>query len=211
MSVRARVLLSGAAMLALLLVCGAALGARIYSDPVGDARLGPDMRSVAVSNTSTHLTFRIRFTTAPALRVSQREGWIDMLLLGIDVPPLGPRPIPDGDWLGADFAAGFHGPAKTGVLVRLEKGSQKVVARFPVVTRGTTVMFSIPRRALRLPDVVRVRDGRRAGVERRERGASGGEAGLRPGPRHVPLHAHELSRPGATGTAGVRARAASTR
>ena len=109
------------------------------------------MRSVAVSNTSTHLTFRIRFTTAPALRVSQREGWIDMLLLGIDVPPLGTRPIPDGDWLGADFAAGFHGPEKTGVLVRLGKGSQKVVARFPVVTRGTTVTFSIPRRALRSP------------------------------------------------------------
>ena len=151
MSVRARVLLSGAAMLAFLVVCGAALGARIYSDPAGDARLGSDMRSVAVSDTSTHLTFRIRFNTAPALRVSRREGWIDMLLLGIDVPPLGQRPIPDGDWLGADFAAGFHGPAKTGVLVRLGKGSQKVIARFPVVTRGTTVTFSIPRQALRSP------------------------------------------------------------
>ena len=109
------------------------------------------MRSVAVSDTSTRLTFRIRFNTAPALRVSRREGWIDMLLLGIDVPPLGQRPIPDGDWLGADFAAGFHGPAKTGVLVRLGKGSQKVIARFPVVTRGTTVTFSIPRQALRSP------------------------------------------------------------
>jgi hypothetical protein len=74
-----------------------------------------------------------------------------MLLLGIDVPPLGPRPIPDGEWLGADFAAGFHGPAKTGMLVRLGKGSQKVVARFRMVTRGTTVTFSIPRRALGSP------------------------------------------------------------
>ena len=151
MSVRARVLVAGAGMLALLLVCGPALAARVYSDPVGDARLGPDVRSVAVSNTNADVTFRIRFTTAPALRVSPREGWIDMLLLGIDVPPLGPRPIPDGDWLGADFAAGFHGPAKTGVLVRLGQGSQKVVARFPGVTRGTTVTFSIPRRALGSP------------------------------------------------------------
>ena len=151
MSVRARALLFGAAMLTLLVVCGAALGARVYSDPAGDARLGPDIRSVAVSNTSTHLTFRIRFTTAPALRVGPREGWIDMLLLGIDVPPLGPRPIPDGDWVGANFAAGFHGPAKTGVLVRLGKGSQAVVARFRVITRGTAVTFSVPRRALGFP------------------------------------------------------------
>ena len=74
-----------------------------------------------------------------------------MLLIGIDVPPLGPRPIPDGDWLGANFAAGFHGPATTGMLVRLGKGSQKMVARFPVVTRGTTVTFSLPRRALGFP------------------------------------------------------------
>ena len=151
MSVRAGVLVSGTAMLALLLLRGAALAASIYSDPAGDATLGPDVRSVTVSNTSTDVTFRIRFATAPALRVSQRGRWIDMLLVGIDVPPLGPRPIPDGDWLGANFAAGFHGPAKTGVLVRLGKGSQKVVARFPVVTRGTTVTFSIPRRALRSP------------------------------------------------------------
>ena len=151
MSVRAGVLVSGTAMLALLLLCGAALAASIYSDPAGDATLGPDVRSVTVSNTSTDVTFRIRFATAPALRVSQRGRWIDMLLVGIDVPPLGPRPIPDGDWLGANFAAGFHGPAKTGVLMRLGKGSQKVVARFPVVTRGTTVTFSIPRRALRSP------------------------------------------------------------
>ena len=149
MSVRAGVLVSGTAMLALLLLRGAALAASIYSDPAGDATLGPDVRSVTVSNTSTDVTFRIRFATAPALRVSQRGRWIDMLLVGIDVPPLGP--IPDGDWLGADFAAGFHGPAKTGVLMRLGKGSQKVVARFPVVTRGTTVTFSIPRRALRSP------------------------------------------------------------
>ena len=151
MSVRAGVLVSGTAMLALLLLCGAALAARIYSDPAGDATLGPDVRSMTVSNTSTDVTFRIRFATAPALRVSQRGRWIDMLLVGIDVPPLGPRPIPDGDWLGANFAAGFHGPARTGMLVRLGKGSQKVVARFPVVTRGTTVTFSIPRRALRSP------------------------------------------------------------
>ena len=85
-----------------------------------------------------------------------------MLLLGIDVPPLGQRPIPDGDWLGADFAAGFHGPAKTGVLVRLGKGSQKVIARFPVVTRGADRDVLDPAPGPPLPDVVRVRDRRRA-------------------------------------------------
>jgi hypothetical protein len=138
-------------VLAALLTCGTAAAARIYSDPAGDARLGPDVRSVTVSNTSADVIFRVRFATSPPLRVGARQGWIDMLLLGIDVPPLGPRPIPDGDWLGAEFAAGFHGPATTGMLVRLQTGSPKLVARFRVVTRARTVTFSIPRRALGSP------------------------------------------------------------
>ena len=151
MTRRARGLICCACSAALVLPCAAALGARIYSDPVGDARPGPDIRTVAVSDTRAHVTFRIRFTTSPALRVSRQEGWIDMLLVGIDVPPIGRRPIPGGDWLGADFAAGVHGPADAGVLVRLAKGSQRVVARFRVVARGTTATFSIPRRALGNP------------------------------------------------------------
>jgi hypothetical protein len=75
-----------------------------------------------------------------------------MLLVGIDVAPLGRPPIPGGEWHGANFAAGLHGPAKTGLLVRLDKGSSGVVvACFSVVTRAATVTFSLPRRALGIP------------------------------------------------------------
>ena len=206
MSVRAGVLVSGTAMLALLLLCGAALAARIYSDPAGDATLGPDVRSVTVSNTSTDVTFRIRFATAPALRVSQRGRWIDMLLIGIDVPPLGPRPIPDGDWLGANFAAGFHGPANDRDARAAREGIAEGGRTFPGGHPGHDGDVLAPPAGPWLPDLVRVRDGRGARVERRERGASGGKAGLRPGPRHVPLHPCELTEAsdGSSGTSADR-------
>ena len=75
-----------------------------------------------------------------------------MLLLGIDVPPLGPVPVvPGGEWSGADLAAGTHGPSATGVVVRLPKtpgGRSRQLARFPIVTTGSTLTFSIPRSLL---------------------------------------------------------------
>ena len=129
----------------------AALGARPYADPRGDASPGPDIHTVAVSTQRAEITFRIGFTARPPLRVGHRDGWVDMLLVGIDVPPLGRPPIPGGEWRGANLAAGVHGPAKAGLLVRLDKGSRGVVARFAVVTRGATVTFSVPRRALGNP------------------------------------------------------------
>ena len=108
--------------------------------------------SVAVSNTKTEVTFRVRFAKTPPLRVSTRGGWIDMVLIGIDVPPLGPLPeIPGGEWPGANFALGTHGPSATGQLVRLGKGDARRVAAFKVVTAGSTVTFSVPRRALGNP------------------------------------------------------------
>jgi hypothetical protein len=138
----------------LFLICGAAFAAKSYPDPVGDVKggPGPDIASVAVSNTKTNVTFRVRFAKAPPLRVNEREGWIDMLLIGVDVPPLGPRPIvPGGEWRGANFAMGTHGPSKTGLLVRLGKGESRQVARFKIVTSGSTLTFSVPRRALGNP------------------------------------------------------------
>jgi hypothetical protein len=150
--------LFGASLVAvLLLVCGAALAAKTaksYPDRVGDVKggPGPDIASVMLSNTTTKVTFRIRFAKAPPLRVNERKGWIDMLLVGVDVPPLGPRPIvPGGEWRGANFAMGAHGPSKTGLLVRLGKGVSRQVARFKIVTSGSTLTFSIPRRALGSP------------------------------------------------------------
>ena len=148
MSARPVVLVSVVAVF--FLVCGAAFAAKTYRDPAGDAKLSPDMTSVKVSNTATKVVFRGSFTKAPPLRRSRSKGWVDMLLFGIDVPPLGPKPTPGGEWRGMDFVGGFHGPDKVGVLMRTGEGSdeENVVARFKVVTRGATLTFSVPRRAI---------------------------------------------------------------
>jgi hypothetical protein len=145
----------GVSLLAVLsLICGAAFAAKSYSDRVRDVQggAGPDIASVAISNTKTSVTFRVRFATAPGLRVNEAEGWIDMLLIPIDVPPLGPLPAAGGGgWQGANFAVGTHGPSKTGVLVRVGKAGSRQVARFKVVLSGPTVTFTIQRRALGNP------------------------------------------------------------
>ena len=142
-------------VLAALLVCGVAAGAKGFTDRTGDVRggKGPDIVAIRLSGTATRITFAIRFATAPPLRVSAREGWVDMLLIGIDVPPIGSRPIPDGEWRGANYALGTHGPSKTGLLVKLGTApeGQREVARFPIVTNGSTLTFSIARRSIGNP------------------------------------------------------------
>ena len=138
---------------ALVLLCGAASAAVTYPDRMRDLRggAGPDIVSVNVSATDAAVTFRVRFATAPPLRVSTRDGWVDMLLVGIDVPPLEPPPAPGGEWRAADFALGTHGPSRTGQLVRLGTALPRRVATIPVVTTRSTVSLSIPRRALGNP------------------------------------------------------------
>ena len=147
--------LLGVSLLAVLsLICGTALAAKSYPDRVGDVKggTGPDIASVTLSNTKTNVTFRVRFAKAPPLRVNEREGWIDMLLIGIDVPPLGPRPIVSGgEWRGANFVMGTHGLSKTGLLVQLGQGESRQAARFKIVTSGSTLTFSIQRRTLGNP------------------------------------------------------------
>ena len=141
-------------------LAGAALAAALVvgqPDPVGDVRggHGPDIAAVAVSSTRTTVTFRVRMTTAPPLRANSREQWVDMILVAVDVPPFGPPPVvPGGEWRGADFALGTHGPSRQGQLVRNGKGSP-LVARFPVVVRGATVVLTVSRRALGDPASLR--------------------------------------------------------
>jgi hypothetical protein len=147
-------LLGGSFAGLLLVTCGVAFGAMGYTDRAGDveAGAGPDIVSVTVSNTDTRITFAFRFASAPPLRIDAGEGWVDMLLVGVDVPPLGPRPVvPGGEWRGANFFLGTHGPSRTGQLVRPGSGESRRVATFAIVTRGPTLTFSIQRRALGNP------------------------------------------------------------
>lgn len=148
----------GTAFIASVLVAsfvgsGAVATARTYTDRVGEVTpgSGPDITSVTVSNSPTKVRFTVRFATATPLRINAKKGWVDMLLVGIDVPPLGPPPVPRGDWLGLSFAAGTHGPSKTGVLVRLASGSSRRLGNLVVTTKGRTLAFSIPRATLGRP------------------------------------------------------------
>jgi len=177
---RRRVPLLGA-LVVFLAICGVALAARSYSDSVGDVKggRGPDIVSATLSNTVSAITFRVRFATAPPLRVSTREKWVDMLLIGIDVPPIGPSPSkPGGEWPGADYALGTHGPSRTGQLVRLGKNQSGPPLRFTLVTRGRTLVFSIPRRALGNPSWFRFSI---AAAREGESEAAGGGVDVAPG------------------------------
>jgi hypothetical protein len=134
MVLRKFVLPSAALVSAMFLFCELSFAATSYSDRLGDVQggAGPDLAAVTVANTKTMVTFRIRFSKAPPLRFSAAKGWVDMLLIGVDVPPIGPRPqIPGGPWLGANFALGTHGPSKTGLIVKLGKGIPSSRARSP--------------------------------------------------------------------------------
>jgi len=154
MTATTRVLTAVSLLASALVATGVAAGATTFPDRPNDQTpaAGPDIRSVMLSHTRTTITFRVRFATAPPLRVSTKNSWVDMLLIGIDVPPIGPPPrAPGAEWPGADFAWGTHGPSSTALLVRL--GSRVApaggtVATLAVVTRGSTVSVSIRRRAL---------------------------------------------------------------
>lgn len=154
MSLRRRASTGTFLLAVFFLFCGLAFGAKTYPDRAGDVAggSGPDIVSITLSNTEASIIFRVRFAKAPPLRVNERQRWVDMLLIGIDVPPLGPRPIsPGGEWPGANFALGTHGPAKTGQLVRLGTGipvHARQVATFKITTAGATLRFSIPRSVL---------------------------------------------------------------
>jgi hypothetical protein len=148
---RARLCVTAAAAISACVLAVVAAAATSYPDRAGDVArgAGPDVVSVAVSNSASQIGFRLRFAQSPPLRVSARDGWIDMLVVGIDVPPFGPGPtVPGGEWRGADFALGTHGPSKTGLLARLAKSGSRLVTRFRIVTRGSTLTFTIPRSAL---------------------------------------------------------------
>ena len=143
----------------------ATTGPTTFRDPVGDVAggAGPDLVSVTVSNTPADVTFGIRFAEAPPLRVSPSDGWIDMVLVGIDVPPYGPPPTLTG-WMGVDYVAGLHGAQRDVRFRRMRvsaDGDEQPgataggaaaapgrVARLGATVDGATLRFAIPRRLL---------------------------------------------------------------
>jgi hypothetical protein len=141
-----------ATLAALLAGCGGGHVKRSLDDSAGDVAtaIGPDVVGVSVERDDEAVTFRVRFAAAPPLAVSEEEGWIDMLLIGIDVPPLGPAPVtPGGEWRGLDYALGTHGPSQSGMLVRLtapapngEATSEKR-ADVPIEIDGAALSLSV--------------------------------------------------------------------
>jgi len=143
--------LAGLMVLALVIVAtaGAGTAVRRYSDVAGDVSgAGPDITSVVVSHGIKRVTFTVRFAAAPPLGLSATEKWVDMLLVGIDVPPLGPTPVPSS-WRGVDYYFGLHGN-DTGVALFARSGVRKFT-RLTVVVRGASLTVSVPRSRLGNP------------------------------------------------------------
>jgi hypothetical protein len=142
--------------LALGIGVATALAATAFPDPVGDVKggAGPDLTSIVVSHTAATVTFRFRFACAPPLGLNTREGWVDMLLVGIDVPPRSLKRGAHG-WSGLDYYAGLHGREKTAMVVKPSPTTPSqpswVLARPKVTVSGRTLSFSIRRNALRNP------------------------------------------------------------
>ena len=81
---------------------------RTYRDASGDVAAGlPDLIAVTIASDATTVSMRFTFRSAPPLRTDLAGKWTDMLLMGLDVPPIGPGPG-TGDWMGVDYAFGVH-------------------------------------------------------------------------------------------------------
>ena len=165
-------------VLALSVGVAAALAETTFVDPVGDVKggAGPDITSISVSHTPAAVTFRLRFAKAPPLGVSASKRWVDMLIVGIDVPPRGLQRGSYG-WTGMDYYVGLHGTQNTALLVK--PGTAKtprstLLARYRVAVKGRTLSFSVSRHKLGNPawfDFVVA-----AGREMSDQSAAGGGA-----------------------------------
>jgi hypothetical protein len=132
-----------------------AFAATAFPDPVGDVQggAGPDITSIAVSHTASTVTFRFRFANAPPLGVNARKRWVDLLLIGIDVPPRSLKRGPHG-WAGLDYYAGLHGSDKTAMVVKTSPtgpSRHSVLAHPTVTVSGHTLSFSLGRAKLGNP------------------------------------------------------------
>jgi hypothetical protein len=139
---------------------------KTYRDATGDVHgaAGPDITSVVVSHDATRITFTVRFSQAPPLGSS--ASWVDMLLVGVDVPPLGPAPVPRG-WKGVDYVFGVHGN-EPGVALFKRLGAA-TRGRLPALVKGASLTVRVPRAKLGNPRwfAFTLAAGREADVEAR--------------------------------------------
>lgn len=96
--------------------------ARTYRDPTGDVTPGqPDITAIRIASDERTIHIDFRFASAPPLSASADGQWTDMLLMGIDVPPIGAPPTPGG-WAGLDYALGMHGVDDRAVFRAMQAG-----------------------------------------------------------------------------------------
>lgn len=144
--------LVGLILLALAVVVSVSAGTAVktYPDATGDVTgaEGPDIASVVVSHNAKRVTFTVRFAGAPPLGASvadETEKWVDMLLVGINVPPIGSAPA----WKGVDYYFGVHGNDTSVAL--FAKNGVRTFTQLPVVARGANLTVSVPRAKLGKP------------------------------------------------------------
>jgi hypothetical protein len=168
---------AGGSLVVVLGLGGAVAGAGAgFADPVGDVKggAGPDLTLVSVSNTASTVTFRFRFAKAPPLGVSAKARWIDMLVVGIDVPPRSLKRTAEG-WRGADYYLGTHGTERTAILIKAPSNParpSRVIGHPKVTVKGPTLSFTVSRKALGSPTWIEFVAA--AGRERTDQAGGGG-------------------------------------
>lgn len=132
----------------------------MYRDAVADVTAGtPDLTAVRISSDARQVHLAFSFASAPPLSASAEAGWTDMLLMGIDVPPIGAPPTPSG-WMGLDYALGMHGVDDRAVFRDMQAsigrgggtGMPPVLRTLRSSVSGREITIDLPRALIGEPD-----------------------------------------------------------
>jgi hypothetical protein len=119
-------------------------GAGAHRDAFGDVTPGePDLTALRITNDARAVRMAFTFAGAPPLATNLSAGWTDMLLMGIDVPPIGSKPTPNG-WMGVDYALGMHGVDDRAVFRDMHQTKRQMTTLRSHVS-GRTITIDLPR------------------------------------------------------------------